>query len=137
MKRVENLQVRKATYKDIPDIIKLYIQFHIEVEGYIPTEEEALKTVVSCMIRGILYIAYDNDNLIGMVGGTLLEDVFTGEFIYVKKSYRKKTLLLMFNALKEIKKKAKYIDVFCDDRQLKLWQKFGCTFKQHYLRRKL
>uniref|UniRef100_A0A6M3JVN0 Putative acetyltransferase n=1 Tax=viral metagenome TaxID=1070528 RepID=A0A6M3JVN0_9ZZZZ len=118
----QTLTIRKANIIDIKDILDLISEFYeegLKECGLNFTDYSLYKTAENFINNGIVIVVYDNDILIGLIGGMVIPSMFDEKekiaqeaMWFIKKEYRNKELALdLLNRFEEEAKRfnAKHI----------------------------
>lgn len=132
------VETRKAVLEDLPKLIDLYAEFTYATNGIgKPSQDSIVNNLFGCFRKGLLYVAQDAGEFVGIIGGIYEGKEFWGRIAYIKPKYRSKLYRLISPMFHEVKKTADTLHIFVVPERVKLWNKIGCEVHRVWLRRNL
>ncbi len=122
----KKMKIRKATFKDLTQLVKLDREANIENKWWMPLRREDF---VNFLKKGdSLFVAEDNGEVIGYQSTKIKDKILTLEDLYVKMEFRNKGIaskLIKIAISIGKKKNALRIRLDCPERLRKFYEKFG------------
>ena len=117
------MKIRKAKKKDVQTLVKIDKQANKEIKWWKPMKSsDFLKLLRS----GYIYVAEDNDRLVGYISGTKNKHDIVFDNIYLVKKYRKKNISIkLINKFISSCKYNKTIRLTCPERLENFYKQFG------------